>query len=84
MNSQPRQPRARNHNIVQVLWKNVQCEYLLNNRMARNNEYWNLGRGGRRRFWRGVARRINEVFGTRFSTQQVNTKWKNLRQDYTL
>ena len=50
--------------------------------MARNNEYWNLGRGGRRIFWRGVARRINEVFGTQFSTQQVNTKWKNLRQDY--
>jgi hypothetical protein len=65
---QPRQPRARNRNQVQVIWTDVQCEYLLNNRMARNDEYWNLGRGERRRFWRDVAKRINEVFRTRFST----------------
>jgi hypothetical protein len=73
---------VRNYNPVQVLWTDVECEYLLNQRMARNEEYWNLGRGGRTRFWRSIARKINEVFGTQFTGSQVNIKWKNLRRDY--
>jgi len=76
------QPPVRNYNPVQVLWTDVECEYLLNQRMYRNQEYWNLGRGRRTRFWRSIARKINAIFGTQFSGHQVQTKWKNLRQDY--
>ena len=50
--------------------------------MARNDEYWGLGRGAHARFWRSIARKINDVFGTRFTGDQVKIKWKNLRQDY--
>jgi len=76
------QPPVRNYNPVQVLWTDVECEYLLNQRMYRNQEYWNLGRGGRTRFWQSIARKINGIFGMRFSGYQVQTKWKNLKQDY--
>ena len=76
------QPPVRNYNLVQVLWTDVQCEYLLNQRMGRNEEYWGLGKGGRRRFWRDIAGKINEVFGTHFTRNQVNMKWKNLKQDH--
>jgi len=58
------QPSVRCYNPVQVLWTDVECEYLLNQRMARNEEYWNLARGGRTRFWRTIARKINSIFGT--------------------
>ena len=76
------QPPVRNYNPVQVLWTDVECEYLLNQRMGRNEEYWSLSKVGRRRFWRGVARKINEIFRTHFTGNQVNMKWKNLRQDH--
>jgi hypothetical protein len=76
------QPPVRCYNPVQVLWTDVECEYLLNQRMARNEEYWNLGRGEQGRFWRSIARKINNVFNTRFTGHQVKNKWKNLRQDY--
>jgi hypothetical protein len=76
------QPPVRNYNPIQVLWTDVECEYLLNQRMARNNEYWSLGRREQARFWRSIARNINNVFGTRFTGDQVKIKWKNLRQDY--
>jgi hypothetical protein len=76
------QPRVQNYNPVQVLWTDIECEYLLNQRMFRNQEYWDLDRGGQTRFWRNIARKINEIFGTHFTGQQVQTKWKNLKQDY--
>ena len=76
------QPPVRNYNPVQVLWTDVECEYLLNQRMACNNEYWSLGRREHSRFWRSIARKINEVFGTDFTKAQVKMKWKNLRQDH--
>jgi hypothetical protein len=50
--------------------------------MARNNEYWSLGRGGHAIFWQSIAVKINNVFGTRFTGEQVKMKWKNLRQDH--
>ena len=79
--SQP-QPLVRYYNLVQVLWTDEECEYLLNYRMAKNDEFWNLNRREQRRFWRKLARKINDVFGTQFSGDQVKTKWKNLRQDH--
>ena len=76
------QPPVRCYNPVQVLWTDVECEYLLNQRMARNEEYWNSSRGERTRFWRTIARKINNIFGTQFTGEQVSMKWKNLRQDH--
>jgi hypothetical protein len=76
------QPPVRNYNPIRVLWTDVECEYLLNQRMARNDEFWSLSRRGQARFWRSIARKINNVFGTRFTRNQVKIKWKNLRQDY--
>jgi len=83
MNQQPQpQPLVRCYNPVQVLWTDEECEYLLNYRMAKNDKFWNLNRREQRRFWRKLARKINDVFGTQFSGDQVKTKWKNLRQDH--
>jgi hypothetical protein len=76
------QPPVQCYNPVQIMWTDVECEYLLNQRMARNDEYWGLTGGGRRRFWRSVARKINECFGTRFTGEQCKNKWKNLKSDY--
>src|SRR6266496_4885194 len=78
------QPPVRCYNPVQVLWTDVECEYLLNQRMARNEEYWNSSRGERTRFWRTIARKINNIFGTQFTGEQVSIKWKNLRQDHVV
>ena len=76
------QPPVRNYNPVHVLWTDVECEYLLNQRMYRNDEFWNLGSGGKRRFWRDIARKLNEIFGTTFSGEQVKEKFKNLKDTY--
>ena len=58
------QPPVQCYNPVQVLWTDVECKYLLNQRMARNEEYWNSARGERTRFWRIIVRKINSIFGT--------------------
>ncbi len=76
------QPPVRCYNSVQVLWTDVEYEYLLNQRIARNEEYWNSARRERTRFWRTIARKINSIFGTQFTGEQVSMKWKNLRQDH--
>ena len=76
------QPPVRCYNPVQVMWTDVECEYLLNQRMARNDEFWGLTGGGRTRFWRSVAGKINECFRTRFTEEQCRNKWKNLKSDY--
>jgi hypothetical protein len=76
------QPPARHENRIQVLWSDVQCEYLIDQRMSRNEEFWRLGKGGKVRFWREIAVKINNVFGTDFMGEQVKQKWKNLQDDY--
>jgi hypothetical protein len=81
INPTPQVP-VRCYNPVHVMWTDVECEYLLNQRMARNDEYWGLTGGGRAQFWRNVARKINECFGTRFTGEQCKNKWKNLKSDY--
>src|SRR6266496_4238503 len=52
--------------------------------MARNEEYWNSARGERTRFWQIIVRKINNIFGTQFTGEQVSIKWKNLRQDHVV
>jgi len=78
------QPRVRNYNPIRIMWTDEQCEYLLDQRMYRNSEYWNLGSGGKERFWRNVARKINSCFGTSFTGDKVSAKWKNLRNDHVV
>ena len=75
------QPPATNYNQVRTLWTEEECFYLLDQRMYRNNEFWRLTTG-KGRFWRSIASKINECFGTNFSGMQVEQKWKNLRQVY--
>ena len=76
------QPPVQNYNPVHVLWTDIQCEYLITSRMERNEEFWDLGWGGKARFWRGIAGEINEIFGTEFTGEQVKKKWENLTNDY--
>lgn len=76
------QPPVTNYNQVRTLWTEEQCFYLLDQRMYRNEEFWNLRAGGKRRFWRDIANKINSCFGTRFTWVQVEQKWKNLKQSY--
>jgi hypothetical protein len=74
------QPPAVNYNEVRTLWTEEECFYLLDQRMSRNDEFWRLTR--KRRFWKSIANKINECFGTRFSGVQVDQKWRNLNQAY--
>jgi hypothetical protein len=43
-----------------------------------------MNRAGKEEFWRSIATKINECFGTAFTNQQVKNKWKNLVQEYTV
>ena len=76
------QPQPQPHNQIRVLWTDEQCEYLLDQRMYRNVEFWNLSHNNRNEFWSSIAEKINDCFGTNFDWRQVKTKWKNLLQDY--
>ena len=46
-NNQIPQPPVRNYNPIRIMWTDVECEFLLNQRMARNQEFWELGSGVR-------------------------------------
>lgn len=76
------QPQAVNNNIVQVRWTDVQCEFLINERTSRNDEFWSLGSGEKRLFWKDIKNQLNNVFGTTFTTRQVEKKWINLKDDH--
>jgi hypothetical protein len=78
-----RQPRTVNYyNQIRMLWTDVQCEYLLNQRMYRNDEYWELASRTRGPFWRSIADKINDCFATTFTGIQTKTKWKNLLREH--
>ena len=76
------QPPAVNNNIMQVRWSDVQCEFLINERTSRNDEFWSLERGEKRLFWRDIKNQINNIFGTNFTSRQVEKKWINLRDEH--
>jgi hypothetical protein len=76
------QPRTVNYNKVRTLWTDEQCEYLIDQRTCRNEEYWNSASRERDQFWNSIADKINECFATRFTGGQVKTKWKNLLREY--
>ena len=83
MNNQPQpQPQPQPQNQIRVLWMDEQCEYLLNQRMYRNEEFWNLSSRNRVVFWSSIAEKLNDCFGTDYNWLQVKTKWKNLLRDY--
>lgn len=76
------QPVALNNNRIRILWTEEQCLYLINQRLSRNNEFWSLESYNRKRFWLSIANKINDCFGTRFTSSQVSRKWSNLLQDH--
>jgi len=77
------QPPVMNHYVhSRLYWTDIQCEYLLNQRMCRNDEFWGLASWNRSEFWRSIAHKINECFGTHYSKTQVKNKWKNLLREY--
>ena len=76
------QPPTVNYNQVRVLWTDEECEYLIDQRMSRNDEFWSVSSRRRANFWRSIAGKINECFGTRFTGTQIKTKWKNLLREY--
>ena len=76
------QPRTKNYNQVRMLWTDEQCEYLIDQRMRRNDEYWSLASRNRAEFWQSISGKINECFGTRFNEIQMKTKWKNLLREH--
>jgi hypothetical protein len=76
------QPPTVNYNQIRVLWTDEECEYLIDQRMSRNDEFWSVASRRRTNFWRSIAGKINECFGTRFTGTQIKTKWKNLLREY--
>ena len=67
-----------NYNEIRVLWTDIQCEYLIDQRITRNIEFWSLPLRSQISFWRSVAININECFLTNFTAMQIRTKWNNL------
>ncbi|RIA93869.1 hypothetical protein C1645_818844 [Glomus cerebriforme] len=65
------QPRTINYNQVRVLWMDKKCLYLLNQRMARNDEYWELDYRNKMEYWRSITNKINNCFRTRFTMLQT-------------
>lgn len=51
------QPCIVNYNQVRVLWTDEECEYLIDQRTSRNDEYWNLASRSRMMFWNSIAER---------------------------
>jgi hypothetical protein len=85
MDNQPqRQPQRQRqpYNQIRVLWTDEQCEYLLNQRMYRNEEFWSLASRNRMAFWDSISEKINDCFGTDFNWTQIKNKWKNLLREY--
>ena len=70
------QPQVINQNHVRVIWTEEQCLYLLNQRMSRNTEYWELESYNRTEFWASVATEINECFGIRYMRCKLNKSGK--------
>jgi hypothetical protein len=71
-----------NYNEVRTLWTDIQCEYLIDQRISRNREFWGLPLRRQICFWRSVANNINECFWTNFTVVQIRTKWNNILQDH--
>ena len=71
-----------NINNVRIEWTDIQCEYLIDQRISRNIEFWNLSSRRQMCFWNSVTANINECFLTTFSAIQVRTKWNNLLSDH--
>jgi hypothetical protein len=71
-----------NYNRIITIWTDEETEYLIDQRMSRNDEFWDLNRNERDEFWQSIAAKINEIFGTTFTSLQVKTKWKNLVRDH--
>jgi len=42
--------------------------------MVRNEEYWSLSRSEQSRFWQSIAKKINDIFRTQFTGDQVRIK----------
>lgn len=80
MNPQP--PAVNYYTNSRNFWTDLHCEYLIDQRMSRNDEFWSLASWDRGGFWQSVAQNINECFGTRYSEYQVKSKWKNLLNEY--
>ncbi|RIA88299.1 hypothetical protein C1645_826559 [Glomus cerebriforme] len=78
------QSRTINYNQVRVLWTDEKCLYLLNQRMARNDEYWKLDYRNKMEYWRSITVKINNCFETRFMALQTKQKWKNLLREYLI
>lgn len=78
------QPRAQNYNEVRVLWTDEETEYLIDQRMYRNEEFWGLSSTDHMKFWESIRTKINECFGTKFTAVQIKIKWKNLVKEHTV
>lgn len=76
------QPRTVNYNKVRTFWTDEQCEYLIDQRICKNEEFWELASRERDQFWNSIAGKINECFATRYTGVQIKTKWKNLLCEY--
>ena len=81
-NNNNTQPQFQPENIVEVHWTDVQFECLIGERLARNTEFWSLGKGGKAQFWKKIRDIINEIFGTNFTADQVSKKWRNLKDEH--
>ena len=69
-------------NEVRLMWSDVQTEYLIDQRISRNREFWGLSLQLQIRFWRSVSNNINECFLTSFTAEQVRRKWNNITHEY--
>lgn len=64
------------------MWTDKQLELLIKERKENNAHYHDLIGNGKMNFWRGVSAKINDEFGTAYSSKQCKEKFQSLVRCY--
>jgi len=67
-----------------IQWGDVESDYLVGQRLARNNEYHHIVGRSRVEFWRSISRGIYNRYGVYYTSAQCATRWGNLTRCYTV
>lgn len=65
-----------------MVWNSYQIRMLIDERRARNEEYWTIAGNSRVSFWENIASKINLQFQASFTGAQCKEKFQNLIREH--
>ena len=65
-----------------MVWNSYQIRILIDERRARNEEYWSIAGNSRVSFWENIASKINLQFQSSFTGAQCKEKFQNLIREH--